>query len=110
MEFAFGRLMMSPADFWGMTLNEYSYAKTGYHKRINEEQRQLYNLARITGWIAALPGLKKGVAPSDLITFPWEKDAENIQIPTREEMLKNNQSIFDKWDRQMKERHEQHTK
>lgn len=70
--------------------------------RQKAEEERLRENWEMTRWLAAVnltPHLAKGknIKPTDLITFPWEK--QNAPAPTTQA---DRQELFSKWDEEMK--------
>lgn len=94
---------MRPCDVDDLTLAELSGVLTESNKREQELQQAEWERVRWLGAIMLAPYAGKGktIKPKDLIQFPWEDKAPDIN-PEKEARLKE---IGDKWDEEIKRRY-----
>lgn len=86
-----GQMGLSPSAFYGMTLDEFNNAVTGWNKHQEMRERGEWERTRWLGVLVLQPHLKKGrkLKPKDLAVFPWENEVKPKQMRrlTKEELL-----------------------
>ena len=77
------------------------YARLIYDQKL---QRSIWEAARLSGYMAAVPHVKKGTVkvPQDMITFSWEGESSK---PARNlEMTEAKRKVIERWNREAADR------
>lgn len=87
---------MTIRDFDEHTPDSISLAILGYKKELEEKEKNEWERVRWQTWMFINTQVKKTIKkPTDLITFPWEKEKKKrINNPTSEE-IKKYDALFD---------------
>jgi hypothetical protein len=85
-----GFLGLHPRDFFEVTFEELQIMAEERRTLMEELERQEWARARMIGYWSFLPHIKRGrkLKPTDMMTFPWESTASNVEPISREENLR----------------------
>ena len=95
---ALGEIGMSLDDFDSLSLPEFSHVMEAYNHKVERDNKISWETARFMAMYFIQPYSKKPIKQTDICTFPWEKELEQVQdVDVKEvredfkEMLATNQ-------------------